>query len=68
MTRSLPFTQASVERAIKAARKMGLRVTGVSVNPDGAFIHAVEDDSGAPPSSLTSGPKLRDAREKFRAG
>jgi hypothetical protein len=68
VTRSVPFTQASVERAIKAVRKMGLRVTGVSVNPDGAFIHAVEDDGRAPHSSLTSGPRLRDAREKFRAG
>ena len=32
MTRALPFTQASINRAVKAARKAGLRVTGISAN------------------------------------
>jgi hypothetical protein len=36
MTRRLPFTQASLCRAIKAARKEGLRVAGI--RPDGTLI------------------------------
>jgi hypothetical protein len=36
MTRALPFTQASLRRAIEAARKSGLRVTGI--RPDGTLI------------------------------
>ena len=63
MTRRAPFTQASAERAIKAARKVGLRVTGMSIRPDGTIsIHTSEDP---PVHSLTPAPKLRDAREKL---
>ena len=36
MTRPLPFTQASLCRAIRAARKEGLRVAGI--RPDGTLI------------------------------
>jgi hypothetical protein len=36
MTRSLPFTQASLRRAIEAVRKAGLSVTGI--RPDGTLI------------------------------
>ncbi len=36
MTRPLPFTQASLRRAIAAARKEGLRVRGI--RPDGTLI------------------------------
>jgi hypothetical protein len=36
VTRALPFTQASLQRAITAARKAGLRVTGI--RPDGTLI------------------------------
>ena len=36
MTRRLPFTQASLCRAIRAARKEGLRVAGI--RPDGTLI------------------------------
>lgn len=36
MTRALPFTQASLRRAIEAARKAGLRVTGI--RPDGTLV------------------------------
>jgi len=36
MTRALPFTQASLRRAIEAARKAGLHVTGI--RPDGTVI------------------------------
>jgi hypothetical protein len=36
MTRAFPFTQASLRRAIEAARKAGLSVTGI--RPDGTLI------------------------------
>jgi hypothetical protein len=36
MTRALPFTQAGLQRAIKAARKAGLHVTGIRA--DGTLI------------------------------
>ena len=36
MTTRLPFTQASLRRAIAAARKEGLRVAGI--RPDGTLI------------------------------
>ena len=36
MTRPLPFTEYSLRRAITAARKAGLRVTGI--RPDGTLI------------------------------
>lgn len=36
MTARLPFTQARIERAIAAARKAGLRVTGIRT--DGTLI------------------------------
>ena len=61
MTRSLPFTQASVQRAIAAARKAGMRVTsirmdGTVVVEDGDKAVATVSDSAqvfqiAPPSS-----------------
>jgi hypothetical protein len=35
MTRAVPFTQARIERAIKAAKKHGMRVI---VRPDGTMI------------------------------
>jgi hypothetical protein len=36
MTRALPFTESGLRRAISAARKAGLRVTGIK--PDGTLI------------------------------
>ena len=44
MTRPLPFTQASLRRAIEAARKAGLQVTGI--RPDGTLL--VQDVENAP--------------------
>ena len=41
MTRKVSFTQASLRRAIEAARKAGLRVTGI--RPDGTLV--LEDGS-----------------------
>jgi hypothetical protein len=43
MTRALPFTQASLQCAIKAARKAGLNVTGI--RPDGTLIVNAGDKS-----------------------
>lgn len=37
MSRPLPFTQAQVRRAVKAAESAGLRVRRVSVKPDGTI-------------------------------
>lgn len=58
MTRALPFTQASVTRAVKAARRAGLRVTGISAAgtvlvAEGPEPLAPPDDPGqtAPPPS-----------------
>jgi hypothetical protein len=45
MTRPVPFTQASVRRAIEAARKAGLRVT--AIRPDGTVIVDREDNPQA---------------------
>ncbi len=42
MTRALPFTEASLRRAISAARKAGLRVMGI--RPDGTLL--VSDGDG----------------------
>jgi hypothetical protein len=36
MTRAIPFTQASLKRAIEAARKAGLRIKGIA--PDGTLL------------------------------
>lgn len=43
MTRAIPFTQASLRRAIKAARDAGLRVTGI--RQDGTLIIGETVDS-----------------------
>jgi hypothetical protein len=55
MTRALPFTQAAAERAIKAVRRQGMAVTGMTVRPDGAItIHAAEHsvDNPYPPVDI----------------
>jgi hypothetical protein len=55
MTRAVPFTQAFVERAIKAARKQGLRVSGMTVRPDGAItIHAAEERRDVLDAAITA--------------
>lgn len=61
MTRPLPFTQASIQRAIAAARKAGMRVTGIRMDgtvvlEDGDKVVAAVSDSAQvlqiePPSS-----------------
>ncbi len=41
MTRAVPFTQARIERVIKAAKKQGMRVI---LRPDGTIILEAPDD------------------------
>lgn len=43
MTRTIPFTQAGLRRAIEAARKAGLHVTGIKT--DGTLILSEATDS-----------------------
>jgi hypothetical protein len=45
MTKTVSFTQASVRRAIEAARKAGLRVT--AIRPDGTLIVDEKDSPQA---------------------
>jgi hypothetical protein len=52
MTHALSFTQHSLCRAIRAARKAGLRVTGI--RPDGTLI--VNDGDNSPPSVADDAP------------
>jgi len=49
VTRALPFTQASLRRVIAAARKEGLRMTGI--RPDGTLI--VDAGDGSPESIVS---------------
>ena len=49
MTKSLPFTEASIRRIITAVRKAGLEVNAVSVAPDGTV--TVYHGVVAPPAS-----------------
>jgi hypothetical protein len=56
-----PFTQARICRAVAAARASGLNPNGFSIAPDGTItVHSGETGK---PCVLTSGAKLRDARE-----
>lgn len=67
MTKANPYTQAAIERAIKAALAVGLSVVGVK--PDGTVLTAPgETRIVGPAPDLTKPPKLRDAREKLRVG
>jgi hypothetical protein len=69
MTCALPYTRAPIERVIKAALKLGLPVTGVTVRADSSYtINTVEEPVPPAASAFRSVPKLRDARGKFRTG
>src|SRR5262249_35021745 len=65
MTPALPFSQASMERRIKAAIRCGLRVTGLG--PDGTVFTAESSEDAPVPPLTSTEPKPRDAREKFGA-
>lgn len=65
MTGRLPFTQAAIERAIRAAEKRGYRVGGVK--PDGTVLVYSGDDrpdnlSIVPPSEEATGGTSWDDR------
>jgi hypothetical protein len=46
MSRAIPFTQAQVRRAVKAAESAGLRVRRVTIGPDGSItVDAVGDSA-----------------------
>lgn len=51
MTKALPFTQAGLTRAIRAARAAGMRVTAIC--PDGTVL--VDDSSGGTLASTDVG-------------
>lgn len=46
MTKSLPFTENAIARAIAGARKGGVKVGAVEIRPDGSIV--VLDESLAP--------------------
>lgn len=46
MTRALAYTQASVRRRIEAAKKAGLRVTGIAA--DGTVLTVENTSTGVP--------------------
>jgi hypothetical protein len=63
-----PFTQARICRAIAAARASGLNPIGFSIAPDGTItVHSGETGKLGQSCALTSGAKLRDAREGLGA-
>ena len=60
-----PYTQKAIERRMKAALAVGLRVVGVT--PDGTVLTEERNSSVTTITvvPLTDRPKLRDAREKL---
>ena len=60
-----PYTQKSIERRMKAALAVGLRVVGVT--PDGTVLTEERNSSVTTITvvPVTDRPKLRDAREKL---
>jgi hypothetical protein len=60
MTKALPFTQASLRRAIAAARAAGLRITGI--RSDGTLLVQDRDDPQADRSAADEDDKWADVR------
>lgn len=54
MTARLPFTQASVCRRIAAARKAGLRVTGIATDGTVLVVHDGDNSHPSVPNSVAS--------------
>jgi hypothetical protein len=64
-----PTTEEKIAAAGKALQALGLKVTRLTIHRDGTFnFYTVEERDESGTFTLTSAPKLRDAREKFRAG
>jgi hypothetical protein len=55
MTRAVPFTQAQVRRAVKAAESAGLSVRRVTVNRDGSI--TVDGERSSPSVPVDSPTK-----------
>lgn len=60
MTKALPFTQLAITRAVAAARKSGLRVTGITAT--GVVLTAEGD---APPLDNQNNLERSDAPSKW---
>jgi hypothetical protein len=56
LTRAIPFTQASLQRAINAARKAGLRVTGI--RPDGTVLLEEGDNPQPDDKAIEQEPEV----------
>jgi hypothetical protein len=69
MTRSLPFTEASIARLIKGIERAGRFVVGAK--PDGTLIigdKPIETASLVPPDAQSSPPPVRRFGEKLHGG
>lgn len=62
MTRQIAFTQAAVNRAVKAARRSGLRVTGITAA--GVVLVQELDASETFQNNLDEGVKTLEARPR----
>jgi len=49
MTKPLPFTELAIKRAVRAARKLGIKVGSIEIKPDGGIIIHEASNSPAPP-------------------
>jgi hypothetical protein len=47
VTKTLPFTELAIRRAVSAARKAGISVGGVEVRPDGTIVVLSKDTAPA---------------------
>ena len=54
MTKPLPFTESAVRRAVSAARKAGMKVGAIRIEPDGA-VTVFEGEPLAPPTAPVQG-------------
>jgi len=50
MTKPLPFTESAVRRAVSAARKAGMKVGAIRIEPDGA-VTVFEGEPLDPPAA-----------------
>jgi hypothetical protein len=64
VSRTLPFTQDRIKRAVAGVRAAGLEVAGVEVRADGTIVVLTGLDNAK--CVLTGEPQLRDARENLK--
>lgn len=63
MTTKLPFTELALRRAIRAARKEGVRVTGITITGDGTI--TLYETDGGPVIALEPGAVHRALSSEF---